>query len=67
MARALLFPEVKISPESRISYSDALYQGKLCLGLFSNSNNRLQHHSKNSVSKPISYRQFTQLTFTTNC
>lgn len=67
MARALLFPEVKISPESRIFYSDASYQGKLCLSLFSNSDNRLQRRSRNSVSKPISYRQFTQLTFTTNC
>lgn len=67
MARALLFPEIKISPESRIFYSDASYQGKLCLSLFSNSNNRLQRCSRNSVSKPISYRQFTQLTFTTNC
>lgn len=63
-----LFPEVRISPDSRIFYSDASYQGNFCPSLFFNSDDRLQRIPKIvSVSKPISYRQFTQLAFTTNC
>lgn len=56
----LLFPQVSISQDSRIIYSDGTYRGAFRPSLFSNNDNKLLRDSKNSWRfKANVHRQFT--------